>query len=49
VDAAIAAEIVIEGTVFLDEDYDVFDVAKLRARGRRADVASLRAGAGAAA
>ena len=31
-DAAVAAEIVIEGTVFLDEDDDVFDVAQLCAR-----------------
>src|SRR4029077_2282018 len=30
-DAAIAAEIVIEGTVFLDQDDDVFDVAKFGA------------------
>jgi hypothetical protein len=31
-DASVAAEIVIEGTVFLDEDDDMFDIAQLCAR-----------------
>ena len=41
-DAAIASEVMIEGPVFLNEDNDVFDVAKFAA-GRRAGAASHNA------
>jgi len=46
-DASVASEIVIEGTVFLDEDDDMFDIAQLRAR-RRTRVSYSAASAAAA-
>src|ERR1700746_3389192 len=46
-DASVAAEIVIKGTVFLDEDDDMFDIAQLCAR-RRTRVSYSAASAAAA-